>query len=246
MYIISFSHYFVENAENLANEMKIPIVYYLKPDYTYYVFSAHDASKQLLDFQNEHSKTRYIIMQSENVDSHFFKDKNYIQLMKQNTVYQYSPMIAKYCWLKYNIKCANYFTWDYIYLADKRKRDIDVLFFGTMTTRRYKIINEIQKKFNIICVTQCFGKDMEEILLRTNYVLNISAYDNNCLETHRINKCLACGCKVISNPSCDEAMDKKYKNIITFTEGRTVTDYMQVLEKLFRDEKKGSNGDCER
>jgi len=242
MYIISFSHYFVENAENLANEMKIPIVYYLQPDYIYYVFSAHDAAKQLLDFQNEHSKTRYIIMQSENVDSQFFKDKNYIQLMKQNTVYQYSPMIAKYCLLKHDILCANFFNWDYVYLADNRKRDIDVLFFGTMTTRRYKIINEIQKKFNIIVVTQCFGKDMEEMLLRSKYVLNISAYDNNALETHRINKALSCGCKVITNPSSDEMMNKKYKDMVTFTEGRTVVDYMRALQHIAEDDKRGHNG----
>jgi len=242
MYIISFSHYFVENAEELSNQLKIPIVYYLQSDYIYYIFSAHDASKQLLDFQNENPKTKYIIMQSENIDSHFFKDKHYIKLMKQNTVYQYSPMIAKHCLLKYGIECASYFTWDYTPLVTKQDRDIDVLFFGTMTQRRYQIINEIQKKFNIIVVTQCFGKDMENVMLKSKYILNISAYDNNALETHRINKALACGCKVISNPSCDTKMDKKYKNIIIFTEGRTITDYMKTLSEIFSREEKGHNG----
>jgi hypothetical protein len=240
-YIISFSHYFIENAEQLSNELRIPIVYYLQSDYIYYIFSAHDASKQLLDFQNEHPKTKYIIYQSENVDSHFF-NKDYIKLMKQNTVYQYSPMIAKYCLSKYGIECASYFAWDYTPLNSKKERDIDVLFVGTMTQRRYKIINEITNKFNIIPVSNVFGKDMENLLLRSKYVLNISAYEKNALETHRINKALACGCKVISNPSCDELMDKKYKNLIIFTEGRTVTDYMMALEKIFHKEEKGHNG----
>jgi hypothetical protein len=181
-------------------------------------------------------------MQSENIDSAYFKDKNYIKLMKQNTVYQYSPMIAKYCLLKHDIQCASYFTWDYVPNNTKEKRNINVLFFGTMTKKRYQIICEIQKQFNIICVTNVFGKELENLLLMTKYVLNISAYDNNALETHRINKALACGCNVISNPSCDEAMNKKYKNIITFTEGRTVTDYMKALEKIFHKEEKGHNG----
>ena len=242
MYIISFSPYFVENAENLSNELSIPIVYYLQPDYIYYVFSSHDASKQLLDFQYEHPKTKYIIMQSENVDSCFFKDKNYIKLMKKNKVYQYSPMIAKYCLLKHGIECASYFTFDYQQLTTKQERDIDVVFFGTMTQKRYQIINEIQKKFYLIVVTNCFGKDLENVLLKSKYVLNISAYDQNALETHRINKALACGCKVISNPSCDTEMDKKYKDIITFTEGRTVTDYMRTLTEIFSREEKGHNG----
>jgi hypothetical protein len=95
-------------------------------------------------------------------------------------------------------------------------------------------------------ITNVFGKDMENILLRTKYVLNISAYENNCLETHRINKALACGCKVISNPSSDEQMDKKYKDLIIFTEGRSITDYMIALEKIFNKEEKGHNADCER
>lgn len=246
MYIISFSPYFVENAENLANELNIPVVYNLQPDYIYHIFSAHDASKQLLDFQAKHPKTKYIIYQSENVNSCFFKDKNYIQLMKQNTVYQYSPMISKYSLTKYGIECASYFTWNYTQLTTNKERDIDVLFVGTMTQKRYQLINEIQKKYNLIVITNVFDKDLENILLRTKYVLNISAYEKNALETHRINKALACGCKVISNPSCDELMNEKYKDIITFTEGRTITDYMKILEKIFRKKEKGHNADCER
>jgi hypothetical protein len=232
MYVISFSHYFVENAEKLSDELGIPVVYYLQPDYTYHIFSAHDASKQLLDYQKENPKTKYIIYQSENIESCFFKDKNYIQLMKQNIVYQYSPMIAKYCLLKHGIDSASYFTWDYDYHFDKKKRDLNLLFFGTMTTKRLHILNEIQKIMDITIVTNCFGKDLNEILVKTKYVLNISAYENNALETHRINKALSCGCKVISNPSCDDAMNKKYKDLIIFTEGRTIGDYMKILEKI--------------
>lgn len=244
MYVISFSPYFVENSEQLSNDLNIPVVYYLQPDYTYHVFSSHDASKQLLDFQNEHPKTKYIIYQSENIDSHFFKDKQYIELMKRNIVYQYSPMIAKYCLTTHGIECGNFFTWDYVYLADKRKRDLDVIFFGTMTKRRFQIIKEIQKKYPIIPITQCFGKEMENILLRTKYVINISAYENNALETHRINKALACGCKVISNPSADHEMNKKYEKLITFTNGRHVADYIHAIDSI--DKIKGHNGDCQR
>jgi hypothetical protein len=245
MYIISFSHYFVENAEQLSSKLNIPIVYYLQPDYIYHIFSAHDAAKQLLDFQTEHPNTKYIIYQSENVDSCFF-NKNYIQLMKQNTVYQYSPMIAKYCLNKYGIECGSYFSFDYPYMYDKRKKDIDLLFFGTLTKKRVHILNEIQRKFNIIIVSNVFGKDMENMLLRTKYVINISEYDNNALETHRINKALSCGCKVISNPSCDEHMNRKYTELIRFTKGRTISDYMKCLDKIFNKEEKGHNGDIKR
>jgi hypothetical protein len=41
-------------------------------------------------------------------------------------------------------------------------------------------------------------------------------------------------------------MNKKYKDLIIFTEGRSITDYMIALEKIFNKEEKGNNGDCER
>lgn len=232
MYIITFSHYFVENAEFLSRQSGMPIVYQLEPGHTYHIFSAHDAAHQLICFQKENPGTKYVIYQSENTDSIFFKDKHYIKLLKDNTVYQYSPMIAKFCLSKLKIECASYFAFDYQQLDSKMERNINVLWFGTMTKRRYDILAAIQKKFNVTLVTSCFGQELEDTLLRTKYVLNVSAYDNNALETHRINKALACGCKVISNPSCDKEMDKKYKDIVIFTKGRSVYDYMKELSKL--------------
>jgi hypothetical protein len=202
MYIITFSHYFVENAEFLSRQSGMPIVYQLEPGHTYHIFSAHDAAK------------------------------HYIKLLKDNTVYQYSPMIAKFCLSKHKIECASYFAFDYPQLDSKMERDVNVLWFGTMTKKRYDILSAIQQKFNVTLVTSCFGQELEDTLLRTKYVLNVSAYGDNALETHRINKALACGCKVISNPSCDKEMDRKYKDIVIFTKGRSVYDYMKELSKL--------------
>ena len=229
--IISFSHYFVENCEYLSRQTQMPIVYQLQPNYTYHVFSAHDAAPQLLCFQKEHPGTKYIIYQSENIDSACFKNPHYIRLLKENTVFQYSPMIARFCLKKHRIECASFFTFDYPPL-EGRERDIKILFFGTMTRKRYDLIGAIQKWFDVTVLTNCFGKELEEALLRTRYVLNISAYDNNALETHRINKAIACGCKVISNPSCDKEMDAKYKDIIIWTKGRTLHDYNKALAAL--------------
>jgi len=49
-------------------------------------------------------------------------------------------------------------------------------------------------------------------------VLNIPYYNDNALETHRIHKALACGCKVISMPSADEDTNEFYKKFITITD----------------------------
>jgi hypothetical protein len=49
-------------------------------------------------------------------------------------------------------------------------------------------------------------------------------------------RCAALGCLL------HDMMDKKYKNLIIFTEGKTITDYMKALSKIFHKEEKGHNG----
>jgi hypothetical protein len=61
-------------------------------------------------------------------------------------------------------------------------------------------------------------ESMTQILHQCTTVLNIPHYENNALETHRIHKALACGCKVISLPSADEDTNKFYKDYITITD----------------------------
>jgi len=71
MEIINFSKYFTENANYLSIELGIPVSYQLEPNKEYIVFSAHDAAKELLEAQKNHN-TKYVIYQSENIESVFF------------------------------------------------------------------------------------------------------------------------------------------------------------------------------
>jgi hypothetical protein len=244
--IISFSKYFIENASQLSKELNIPVVYELLPNKCYGVFSAHDAAKELLDYQYRENIS-YIIYQSENIESIFFKNKYYIELLKRNKVLQYSPYTASKCKELYNINCDGYFNFSYetkpritLFAVKKGgtfseiKKDIDILFFGCITKKRYDILNEIQKRFtlNIVVTGDAFGEDLEKLLFRSHYIINISAYDNSVLETHRINKALALGCKVISNYSVDEKMNKKYKKYVVFC-GRHLEDYILTIQTIF-------------
>lgn len=234
MEIICFSKYFVENAEYLSIDTGIPITFKLEPNSEYIIFSAHDAAKDLLEFQLRH-KTKYIIYQSENIESVFFKDKYYIELLKHNKVLNYSAYTALKMMELYGIHTAGYFNFNYKRMYSSKPRDIDILFFGTMTQKRYDILKEIQNRFPKIkleVVTNIFGDELTQLLLRSEYVLNISAYDNAVLETHRINKSISCGCKVISNYSADEKMDKKYKDYVFFC-GKTITDYIRAIQYRF-------------
>jgi len=237
--IISFSKYFTENASQLSKVLNIPVVYELLPNKCYGVFSSHDAAKELLEYQYR-EKISYIIYQSENIESVFFKNKYYIELLKRNIVLQYSPYTASKCKELYNINCDGYFNFSYETKQPVAKgggtplKDIDILFFGCITKKRYDILNEIQKRFklNIVATGDAFGEDLEKLLFRSKYIINISAYDNSVLETHRINKALSVGCKVISNYSADEKMNEKYKNHIVFC-GRHLEDYILTIQTIF-------------
>jgi len=233
MEIINFSKYFVENAAVLSTDLNIPIVYKLEPNKEYIVFSAHDAAKELLEFQIRNN-TKYIIYQSENIESVFFKNKYYIQLLKHNKVYNYSVYTATKMIELYGITSTGYFQFNYKRINCSKKRDIDILFFGNMTQKRYDILKEIQNRFptlKIEVVCDVFGDDLTKLLLRTEFVLNMSAYDNAVLETHRINKALACGCYVISNYSSDTKMNEKYREYVYFC-GKTLSDYIEMVKNV--------------
>jgi hypothetical protein len=231
--IISFSKYFVENAFMTSKELNIPVVYELLPNMCYGVFSSHDCAKELLEAQIR-DNISFVIYQSENIESVFFKNKYYIQLLKRNTVLQYSPYTASKCKELYNIDCKGYFNFSYEKKHREIKRDIDILFFGCINKKRYDILKEIQNHFNlnIVITADAFGEDLENLLFRSKYVLNISAYDNSVLETHRINKCLSVGCKVISNFSADGKMNSKYKEYVNFC-GCSISDYMRTIHMIF-------------
>jgi hypothetical protein len=235
MEIICFSKYFVENAEYLSIESGIPITHTLEPNGEYIVFSGHDATDLLLEFQIHH-KCKYIFYQSENIESVFFKNDDYITLLKWNKVLNYSVYTATKMMELYNIPTAGYFQFNYKKMYSSKPRDIDVLFVGCLTQKRHDILREIQNTFpklKLEVVCDVFGDDLTKLMLRSEYVLNISAYDNSVLETHRINKALSCGCYVISNLSADEKMNQKYKDYVYFTTGKTLTDYINAVKCRF-------------
>jgi hypothetical protein len=231
--IISFSKYFVENAFMMSKELNIPIVYELLPNMCYGVYSSHDCAKELLEGQIRDNIT-YIIYQTENIESIYFKNKYYIELLKRNKVLQYSPYTATKCKELYNINCDGYFNFKYEKKSREIKRDIDILFFGCITKKRYDILKEIQNHFNlnIVVTGDAFNEDLENLLFRSKYVINISAYENSALETHRINKALALGCKVISNYSADGKMNAKYKEYVIFC-GKHLEDYIRTIQMIF-------------
>jgi hypothetical protein len=64
---------------------------------------------------------------------------------------------------------------------------------------------------------------------KAKVVINIPYYEQNALESHRINKALACGCDVISLKSCDEEANAFYNDYVYFCD-----DIEDGLDRYFK------------
>lgn len=78
------------------------------------------------------------------------------------------------------------------------ERDIDVLFVGSMTSRRQEIIDQIGRKV-VIRVESAFGQAMSNLFRRAKIVLNIHASGMLDVET-RTFEALGCGAFVLTEP----------------------------------------------
>jgi hypothetical protein len=239
--IISCHTIFNESALVISNKYNIPIEKEFNPQpyNLYLVLGAHEKSVELYYIQQQmNNKIGYIIYNTEQLDSIHLKNKYYLQLLKNNPLFNFSHHISREFIDKFKIIPHSFFTFDYMVWPDEEERDIDILFVGTKTEKREKIYKKLLTtypdkniKFDFTNSNMTPDK-ITKLLKKSKIVLNIPAYENNGLETHRINKAISCGCKVVSLPSADKELNEEYSNYVLFTE--------DIVEDVF-DEYTGSN-----
>jgi len=226
--IISGNAIFNENAVVMSKKFgwKLETTFDPQPNDLYIVLGAHELAYQLLEVQiRKNNSFGYIILNSEQIHSQFMKNKYYISLMKKNIVFDYNTLTAQFLKETFDIKVLSYFFFEFLKFEVERKdRPYDVCFIGSKNERREKVLKDLQEKYPDLSFYIDFdwkhknSDSLTQILHDCKVVLNIPYYENNSLETHRIHKALACGCKVISMPSADEDANDFYKKYITITD----------------------------
>ena len=79
----------------------------------YIVLGAHEKAVELYSVQQQmNNKIGYIIYNSEQVGSDFWKNKYYVNLCKSNVVFNYSNDLAKELEKKFKIPTYACFSWD--------------------------------------------------------------------------------------------------------------------------------------
>jgi len=244
--VISGNAIFNENAIVLSQKFgwALETNFDPKPNDLYIVLGAHELAYQLLEVQiRKNNSFGYIVLNSEQIDSQFFKNKYYISLLKKNVVFDYNTLTAQYLKETHDIKVLSYFFFEFMKFDIKKERIYDVCFIGSKNERREKMLKDLQEKHPNLNFYIDFdwkhknSDSLTQILNECKVVLNIPYYNDNALETHRIHKALACGCKVISMPSADEDANGFYKKYITITDNMdlSIEGIEPAYEKLVKE-----------
>jgi ABC-type antimicrobial peptide transport system permease subunit len=233
---------FIENSIVLSKKFGFTLETDFSPEKgdLYIVLGGHEIAHHLIEIQERNNYNfGYIILNSEQIDSQFLKNKFYLKLLKSNVVFDYSDLNVDYLRDKLKIKVFSYFYFEFLHFDINSERIYDIVFVGTKNQLREDIYNDLKNNFSNLNILFDFDwnyKDankLTELLHKTKLLLNIPYYEKNSLETHRINKALSCGCDVISYKSYDEEANKYYEDYTYFSE-RNSKSLIEEIENYFR------------
>lgn len=104
--------------------------------------------------------------------------------------------------------------------------DIDVLFFGSMNTRRRHVIDQmLAAGLRVETRDGLYGEARDALIKRAKVVLNIHYYEAKILEVVRLSYLLANHCAVLSERGIDAAEDAAY------AEGVAFADYDRLAQR---------------
>jgi len=174
---------------------------------------------------------RYIIFQFEQTNV-FFNDKKdiwftkkYIELLN-NAIYiwDYSNDNIKYLIKNLNIgkpETIFYIPLKYSNCLDnlkkitENKKDIDILFMGSINERRKKILDRLEKKYiTHTAPNNLWNEERDNLVSRSKIILNIQFYDNGLLEMVRLSYLLSGGAFIISEIGREEDIAEEMKHFL--------------------------------
>jgi len=258
-YVVNIAEYISKNLENY-NIKNYVIPSFISDDHIELV--NHDSNTFILliafqSFLNSPNKKKilklkrkkYILYQLEQINNKEKYDKHInkeIEIFMKNALY-----VLEYNMSNYNninnetnkifvgvpiIKTEN--------IIDMKKKDIDILFYGTINSYRKKILDRIRDKYNIKILEKSFDKELIEYISRSKIILNIHYYDDALLELCRIHEAIPYNCRIISEISNDDLkLCDSYKDFCSFID---FDDIDNVYKKIDEELKNYENIDFDR
>lgn len=225
--VVSCHTIFNEMAFSIAQRFQFELVKDFSPKDgdIYIILGGHDKAVELYTVQKQmNNRIGYIIYNSEQCGSDYWKNKYYTMLCKDNIVFNYSIDLAKELEKKFKIPTYSFFTWDFLTWAEIEPHDhYDIVFVGSKSEEREALHQELVSAFPDKKIlfqydgTYMAPNKLTSLLRNTDVLINFPYYKDNILASHRINKGISCGCKVISLFSSDNDMNEYYDNYIYFS-----------------------------
>ncbi len=98
------------------------------------------------------------------------------------------------------------------------KKTTDILFYGSLSSRRAELLAILQNNFNVHIYSGVYGLDLVKAIRAARLVVNLHYYENALLETFRIQECLSLGVPVVSETAQDQGDYPFLGDAVTFFE----------------------------
>lgn len=161
-------------------------------------FPANRTPKNYIVYQFEQSGVSY-----KNSKNKWFTSK-YIQLLDSATyIWDYSKSNIEFLKEHLHRKDTLYYVpLRYSSILDqfpKNKKTIDILFLGSINSRRKTILDRLSLRYNVhIGENNLWGQERDKLISKSKIVLNIQFYENGLLELARLSYLLSGGAFVLS------------------------------------------------
>lgn len=145
----------------------------------------------------------------------------YLDVLKKYPVVDYQKKNVEYL-NKHGINAVHmpYGYYEGMTRKEETKKDIDVLFFGSLNIRRMPVLMKLieEEDINFQMLHGCYGKELDYMISRAKIHINCHYADNHPLELVRLNYLLANKCFVISEKGWDMDENKIYEGGVAFEE----------------------------
>ncbi len=197
-------------------EIMLRSLYENNPKYTNTVFVLGyiDIKNGISEIRSKYPNKQIIPYQLEQLfrGSRWVTKQNIEFLREADEVWDYDQNNIQFLYETFNIH-ARFIPMQYVpqlsqlNILPKEKCDIDVLFYGSMNTKRSTIVNSIRDFMpmaTVISTANAWDNQLDDYIQRSKIVLNLHYYDNSRLEQARIFYLLAnhkCVVSETSNPN---------------------------------------------
>lgn len=200
MHFLSSHPAFNDTIDSLRNELKTDTSNHLV------ICGAHDISKyeSINKYKDKYDKVIIFNQEPLTATQRQFMHLNYFKWLKQaDEVWDYDEQnitnVLKFIRPDVQLHTLKpYKNWN-VYAP--HKKDIDILFYGSLNTHRLSLLTELKQRYNIVFLTNEW-KRLDEYILRSKILLNIHYYYESAMqEQARMIRWIGAPCRLISEKS---------------------------------------------